>query len=216
MGLFSKKPYDKAESLARASKARAKGRRKAAIAEYRVVLEHSPEDLTIHGKLAPLLAQAGEFPEAWKSFIKAGEAFEKQGFAERALAVYTQAAGVMPWHPKTWKAMARLRLDMGQRADALKALLEGRRHLTRRRQRPEAIELLLVARQIDPEDFALALDLAWLLRKEGRRDEARAILEALVGHHQGHELRLARGELFRMGPTPAAAWRWMRAAVRGR
>ena len=208
MGLFKKKTYDRSETLAAAAKARSKGKPKKAIAEYRKALEHAPDDPAI------LLAQAGEFPAAWKSFIVAGEALEQQGFADRALGVYAQAASVMPWHPKTWKAVARLRLDKGQRADAVKALCEGRDHLTRRQQRPEAIELLLVARQIDADDFELALDLAWLLRKEGRRDECRPILEGLA--HRGGALRRVRGELFRLAPSFGAAWRWLRAALRGR
>jgi tetratricopeptide (TPR) repeat protein len=216
MGLFKKKAYDRSETLAAAAKARSKGKPKKAIAEYRKALEHAPDDPAIHGKLAPLLAQAGEFPAAWKSFIVAGEALEQQGFADRALGVYAQAASVMPWHPKTWKAVARLRLDKGQRADAVKALCEGRDHLTRRQQRPEAIELLLVARQIDADDFELALDLAWLLRKDGRRDECRPILEDLAQKHHGGALRRVRGELFRLAPSFGAAWRWLRAVLRGR
>jgi hypothetical protein len=112
--------------------------------------------------------------------------------------------------------VARLRLDKGQRADAVKALCEGRDHLTRRQQRPEAIELLLVARQIDADDFELALDLAWLLRKDGRRDECRPILEDLAQKHHGGALRRVRGELFRLAPSFGAAWRWLRAVLRGR
>jgi tetratricopeptide (TPR) repeat protein len=216
MGLFRKKGYDRAETLASAAKARGKGKPKKAIAEYKKALEHSPDDPAIHGKLAPLLAQAGDFPEAWKSFLVAADALEKQGFADRALGVWAQASALMPWHPKTWKAIARLRLEKGQRADALKALLDGRKHLTRRAQRPEAINLLVKAREIDPEAFAPALDLARLLRKEGRPSEARPILDELVEKHRGRELRLARGEQLRLSPGFGAAWRWLRAALRGR
>jgi tetratricopeptide (TPR) repeat protein len=216
MGLFRKKPYDRSQTLANAAKARAQGRPKKAIAEYQRALEHSPDDPAIHGKLAPLLAQAGDFGDAWRSFIVSADAFEKQGFVDRSLAVYAQAASAMPWHAKTWEAVARLRLEKGQRADALKALLEGRAHLTRRAERPDAIGLLLVARQIDPEAFSLAIDLARLMRKEARHDEARPLLESLVEKHEGRQLRLARGELFRLAPSPPAAWRWLRAALKGR
>ncbi len=216
MGLFRKKSFERSETLASAARARARGRPKKAIAEYRRALEHAPNDPAIHQKLAPLLAQAGDFRGAWQSFIVSAEAFEKRGFADRALAVYTQAASAMPWHSKAWVALARLRLDKGQRPDALKALLEGRAHLKRRVQRPEAIELLLVARQIDREDFSLAIDLARLLRKEARRDEARALLESLVEKQQRRPLRLVRKELFLLAPSLGSAWRWLRAAMKGR
>ena len=209
MGLFDNKPVGRQERLAAAGKARAKGRYKKAIAEYRRVLAEQNNDPGTHAKLAPLLAKVGDYPGAWRSFVAAGERWFEQGFVEKALAVYLQATQTMPWHPKTWKAAARMMLAKGRRADAFRVLLEGRDGLRRRSQRPEAIELLTVAVQIDDSDFEVMLDLARLLRKVGRADEARVVLERLAERGEGTQRKRLRREYFSLGPSAQTAWRWL-------
>ena len=216
MGLLSKKPVARQDRLAAAAKARAKGRYAKAIAEYRQALLERPDDPATNTRLAPLLAKVGDYPGAWACFVTAGERFFDTGFVDRAASVYTQAAQAMPWHPKTWKALARMHLARGRRADAFKALVNGRRHLGRRTQRPEAIELLTVARQIDPTDFEVSLDLARLLRKQKRTKEAREVLDAIAEDRKGGELRRVRREYFALAPSLSTAWRWLRGGTRSR
>jgi hypothetical protein len=78
--------YDRADSLARASKALGRGRRKQAIAEYRRVLEQEPGNPVILAKLAPLLAETKQLAEAGATWSAAGKQYENQGFPEKALA----------------------------------------------------------------------------------------------------------------------------------
>jgi tetratricopeptide (TPR) repeat protein len=209
MGIFARKTVGRQERLAAAGRARAQGRYKKAIAEYRKALAEQMDDAATHAKLGPLLAKIGDFPGAWGSFVAAGERYFEQGFVDKAFAVYLQATQAMPWHPKTWKAAARMLLDKGRRADAFKLLLEGRGHLRRRGQRPEAIELLTVAAQVDDTDFAVMLDLARLLRKEGRVDDALLVLNKLAQRHEGAERKRVRREYFALGPSARTAWRWL-------
>ncbi|MGC4114770.1 MAG: tetratricopeptide repeat protein [Myxococcales bacterium] len=209
MGLFSKQPVGRQERLAAAGRARAAGHTKKAIAEYRRALAEQPDDPTAHAKLAPLLAKVGDYPEAWGEFVAAGERWFEQGFVEKALAIYLQATEALPWHPKAWKAAARMMLDKGRRADAFKLLLHGRAFMARRSQRPEAIELLSVAVQIDDSDFEVMLDLARLYRKVGRKDDAQAVLGKLAERVEGPPLRRVRREYFALGPSVRTAWRWL-------
>jgi tetratricopeptide (TPR) repeat protein len=58
--------------------------------------------------------------------------------------------------------------------------------------------------------------LARLLRRQQRRADARALLEELAPRLSGQDLRRVRRALFWIAPTPAAGWRWLRAALRGR
>ena len=209
MGLFSKQVVGRQERLAAAGRARAAGRYKKAIAEYREALAEQGDAPATQAKLAPLLAKVGDYPGAWGAFVAAGERYFDQGFVEKALAVYMQATVAMPWHPKTWKAAARMLLDKGCRADAYQLLLEGRSHLTKRSQRPEAVELLQVAVKLDDADFEVMLDLARLCRKLGRADEARGVLDRLAQHCEGPALRRVRREYFALGPSARTAWRWL-------
>ncbi|HEY3451648.1 MAG TPA: tetratricopeptide repeat protein [Myxococcales bacterium] len=209
MGLFGRQDIGRQERLAAAGRARAKGRYKKAIAEYREALAQQPDDPATHAKLGPLLAKVGDFPGAWGAFVAAGERYFDQGFVEKSLAVYLQAAEAMPWHPKTWKAAARMLLDKGRRADAYKLLLDGRDHLRRRSQRPEAIELLVVAVKLDDSDFEVMIDLARLHRKVDRADDALEVLNTLAQRSKGAQLKRVRREYFALGPSARTAWRWL-------
>jgi tetratricopeptide (TPR) repeat protein len=213
--IFGRRKYDRADSLARASKAHGRGRRKQAIAEYRRVLEQEPGNPIILSKLAVLLAETRRLPEAREKFMAAGERYEKQGFPEKALAVYVQASAWLPRQVDLWETISGLYLARSLRGDAVAALLEGRRHFRRRKQRAHAIRLLRQATRIQPWHFAATFDLARVLAKTGAKDEADRLRQGLAERTRDTELRRVRGAMFRRRPTPAAAWRWLRAALRG-
>ncbi|MGH7291296.1 MAG: tetratricopeptide repeat protein [Myxococcota bacterium] len=215
MPIFGKRTYDRADSLARASKAHGRGRRKQAIAEYRRVLEQEPGNAIVLGKLAVLLAETRQLSEAREKFNAAGERYEKQGFPEKALAVYMQATGYLPRQIELWETISGLNLARSRRADAVAALLEGRTHFRRRKQRPLAIRLLRQATRIEQWHFAATFDLAHLLVKTGAKAEADRLFRGLCERNRDTELRRVRFAMFRRSPTPASAWRWLRAALRG-
>jgi len=213
--LFGRRTYDRADSLARASKALGRGRRKRAIAEYRRVLEQEPGNPVILAKLAALLAETKQVAEAGEKFNAAGKRYENQGFPEKALAVYLQATTYLPRSFELWETISGLNLARARRADAIAALLEGRKHFRRRKQRPLAIRLLRGAVRIEPWHFDATLDLAHLLTKSGARAEADRLYQGLCERTRDTRLRRVRGAMFRRSATPAAFWRWLRAALRG-
>jgi len=215
VALFGRRTYDRADSLARASKALGRGRRKQAIAEYRRVLEQEPGNPVILAKLAALLAETRQLAEAGEKWNAAGKGYENQGFPEKALAVYTQATTYLPRSLELWETISGLNLARSRRADALAALLEGRRHFRRRKQRPLAIRLLRGAVRIEPWHLEATLDLARLLAKSGGRAEADRLYQGLCERKRDKHLRRVRGAMFRRSPNPAALWRWLRAVLRG-
>ena len=215
MPIFGKRTYDRADSLARATKALGRGKRRQAIAEYRRVLEQEPRNPVILAKLATLLAETRRLDEAGEKWAAAGKQFENQGFPEKALAVYAQAASYLPRRLELWETMAGLYLARSRRADAISALLEGRTHFRRRKQRPLAIRLLRGAVRIEPWHLEATLDLARLLAKSGGRPESDRLYKGLCEHKRGAHLRRVRGAMFRRSPTPGALWRWLRAALLG-
>lgn len=216
MPLFRDKThYDRAHSLDRAAKLSGKGRKKKAIEEYRKVLAHEPENAGILTKVAVLEAEMRHYQEAWQFFVRAAESWKKQGFVDRQYAVYKQAAGYMPREVELWETLARLDIERGKAPDAVRVLLEGRKHFAGRKLREYAIRLLRAATKIEPWHFEATFDLATLLKKEGNKREAIRLFEGLAERSRGKKLRRVRGALFSLSPSPAAAWRWTRAAVRG-
>jgi tetratricopeptide (TPR) repeat protein len=215
--LFRQKaPPTRSEVIADADKARSKGKLKKAIAGYRKALELEPGDPVVHGKLAPLLARANQTEAALESFHAAAKGHLDKGFADKALAVYTQAADTLPYHLNLWQQLSQLNLTKGRRADAVRVLLRGRLYFRRKNERREAVTLLKEALALDAELFEPKLDLARLLALQGQRAEALALLEPMVKGLTGKMLRQVRWTLARVSPGLGAYWRWLRAALRGR
>ncbi len=211
--LFTRhKSYDRFAILADAENARAKGRARKAIAEYRKILKIDPTDHEIHGKIAPLLAKRRQRREAWSSFVAAGDGYIRDGYEDKALAVYMQAARYMPRQIEVWENIAKLQVERERRPDAIKALLEGSLHFRSRKLRTQGLRLLRRAVEIEPGHFEASFQLAKGLAKAGEKKEAQWLLEGLGNWARGRSRRRVRTRLFWMSPTPAAALRWLVAA----
>jgi tetratricopeptide (TPR) repeat protein len=214
--LFARRAhYDRLRILGDAARAQRKGRRKKAIALYRQVLECEPENPDLHRKLAPLLARTRKPDEAWASYRRAVEGLVRLGFVERAIGVYREAAGFLPREEGVWLGLAGLEAKRGRRADALQALLAGRRQLRSRKDRPRAIRLLARARELVPACFEASFDLAGLLARSGQRARSIFLLNELAASASGRELRRVRARQLRISPGPRAAWRWLVAFAAG-
>ncbi|MDY7225048.1 tetratricopeptide repeat protein [Hyalangium rubrum] len=214
--LFRQKaPPTRSELITHADVARSKGRLKKAIAGYRKALELEPQDPVVHGKLAPLLARTNEPEAALGSFHAAAKGHLDKGFADKALAVYTQAAETFPQRISLWQQVAKMNMEKGRRPDAVRMLLRGRLYLNRKEERREAITLLKEALTLDPDLFEPKLDLARLLARQGQRAEAMALLDPMVKGLTGKLLRRVRWAQARVSPGLGAYWRWLRAATRG-
>lgn len=210
-----RKPYSRTEILETASKAQTRGKTNKAIAGYMSLLKTNPNDYAVHGKVAPLLAKEKRFGPAWSSFKAAGEGYLLGGFGDMALGIYIQATRCMPMEIETWKAVSKLQLNRGLKADSVNTLLNGHRHFRRRALRPAAVYMLRKAWKIIPWHFEVTFELARLLAKTGKKEEALRLLGDLERHEGRSNLRRIRGAIFKISPTPGSAWLWLRAAVRG-
>ncbi len=213
---WSKRPSTRVELIAVADVARARGRRKQAIAGYRRVLETNPMDLTVHAKLAPLLAASGDRDGALVSFRTAADGQAKAGFHERALSLFIQAAEHYPDEEPLWPEIARLHLQRGRRAEAVASLTDGAWRLYLARRLAQAERVLRLALQFEPYDGDATAILARTLARAGRRDEAVALLEGLAARTRGRRHRAVRGLLFRVQPSLGTLWEWLRAGAGGR
>lgn len=210
MPFWRRKPYSRTETLAAADKARAAGRARKAVALYRKVLANDPGDATVHGKIAPLLAQSKkERGEALASFELAAQGHLKAGFSDRALAMYVQAASYFPEEVSLWEEIARLNMVRARRVDAVNALIEGGNAIGRTGFRAGGLRLLRKALEIEPWHLEASLALARLLAKEREKEEALALLEDLAERVRGKGRRRVRRAIFRLSFTPANFWRWL-------
>ncbi len=215
MGWFDRTGhYDRSRILDAAAHARARKKRKKAVALYRQVLAVERNNAELHARIAPLLAEIGQDFDAWVSFRIAARACLREGRGDKALAVYREAAGHLPREIQVWQAIARLQVKRGKRSDAVEALLEGASHFRSRGHRPEAVHLLRRAHEIAPWDFEAVAELVRLLAKSDQPEEARRLLEGLEARTSGERLRRVYAAQFRLDGDLRYAWLWLRAAVR--
>lgn len=207
--------YDRTRILEAAVQARARKKRKQAIALYRRVLAVERHNADLHARIAPLLAETGQEFDAWVSFQIAARAGLRDGRVERALAVYREAAIHLPREIQVWQAIARLDFKSGRQRDAVETLIEGACQFRSRWSWPKAISLLRRVHEISPWDFEAVFQLARLLAKSDQREEARRFLDGLQLRSEGEQLRRVHAALFRLEGDPRHAWNWLRCAVRG-
>jgi hypothetical protein len=214
MRLFSNTSfYDRSRILDAATRARAKKKNARAIELYRWVLAVEPQSREIHAKLAPLLAEAGQHFDAWCSFKAVARGCLREGHADKALAIYREAALYLPREVQAWEAVARLKHKRGFEREAVETLLEGSRCFGTRWLRPQAIHLLRLARDLDPWNFEVVLELARLLASTLQQHEAQILLNGLARRSSDERLRRVRAAQFRLSPSLISAWRWIRAAL---
>jgi tetratricopeptide (TPR) repeat protein len=191
--------------------------RKKTIARYRKVLEQEPGNDMARLRLGDLLAQSEQLAEARNNLLDAARGFERRGFEDKALATYALAVARMPFDEELVGLLVDKHLVRRHHAQAIKVLLETRAKLRAPADRPHAIRLLRRVLEIEPAHVAATLDLATLLARSGHTAEARHLLERLAEAQPRRTMLLRiRGALFRLSPSPASAWRWLRALILGR
>lgn len=216
MGLISRKQsYDRTRLLDQATRARKRGRHKKAVDLYQQVLSVEPRNADLHRKVAPLLARTKKPEESLKSYRYAADELIRGGFIEQAIGIYREAVHNLPPQRDLFIAISDLELERGRRPDAIGALLDGRKRFRHRRDRSEAILLLLRVRKIDRNHLNATLDLATLLAKSGHRDHAIRLLDEQAGRRRGPTLRRVRARHFRLAPGFGTGWRWLQALFRG-
>jgi tetratricopeptide (TPR) repeat protein len=204
-----KKSHDRTELLAQADKSRTRGHRRRAITLYLRLLEQDPNDLTVHGRVAPLLAAEGKVAAAMASFRAAAAGHAAAGYAERGIAMLRQAADHFPEDESLWTEVASLHVMRGRRGDAVAALVAGGEKLLNGRYRPIGAKVLRRALELEPWNVAATILLAKTLARERRRTEAVALLEGLARRTEGEARIQARRLAFRYSPTPGRLWRWL-------
>lgn len=215
MSLFGRKNvYDRRRVLEEASQARARNKRRKAIALYRWVLVVEPNNPELHAKLGPLLAETGQRFDAWRSYQSTARAALREGRGDKALAAYRDAMRRLPREMQAWQSAAHLLAKQGETAEAINTLIEGSRQFRSQFLRPEAVHLLRRARTLEPWHFDAVFELARHLARLDQIEEARILLEGLAHRAGGVALRRVRGAQFWIERSLVSAWHWLISALR--
>lgn len=199
--------------LADAHRARNHGRSRAAIRLYRRILLENPSNLEVALRVAPMLACAGEAFEAWQLYRRVAMEYARERRYHDCLGVYREACRFVPNEFEAWRLCAELQLKLKNADGAFETLIEGRMHFGGPNQRGQAIALLTRAREIEPWDDDVLIDLASLYAATDQPDLAQELLSTLACRVEGGLLRRVRALQLRTTWSPRYAWLWLRATL---
>jgi tetratricopeptide (TPR) repeat protein len=197
--------------LTEAHRARNNGQARAAIRLYRRILVENPRNLEVALRVAPMLAYAGESFEAWQLFRRVAMEYAKEKQYTECLAVYREACRFIPFEFEAWRLCAELQLKLKRPEGAFETLIEGRTRFGRTHTRAQAIALLTRAREIEPWDDHLLIDLAELYAANDQSDLALELLSTLACRVEGTMLRRVRKLQLRLTLSIRYVLLWLRA-----
>jgi tetratricopeptide (TPR) repeat protein len=198
------------ELLSEAHRARNRGQDRAAIRLYRRILIEDPNNLEVALRVAPMLACAGNGFEAWQLYRRAALEYARAKRYTESLAVYKEACRFVPFEFDAWRLCAELQLKLNKSEGAFETLLDGRMNFGTPGTRSQAIALLTRAREIEPWDDHLLLDLADLYAAHDQTDLALELLSTLSCRVSGPLLRRVRRLQLRLTLSIRFAFLWLR------
>jgi len=197
--------------LSEAHRARNSGRERVAIRLYRRILVENPRNFEVALRVAPMLAWAGQAFEAWQLYRRVAREFARTKQFSECLAVYREACRFVPHEFDAWRLCAELQLKMNRADGAFETLVEGRMHFGGPQTGAEAIALLTRAREIEPLDEHVLLDLAHLYAANDQPDVSLELLRGLAPRVFGRTLRRVRWLQWRITFSFRYAYLWLKA-----
>ncbi len=171
--------FDKSKAMRNAERYVAQGKIRAAIAEYRSVVDNDSRDITTLNMLGDLHAKSSDNREAVECYLKVAEHYNKQGFAQKAIAMYNKVSRLQPNSIEVLTKLAELHKGKG-------ALSEAKSHYTtlaeqyeKNGRRMEALAMWKQIALLDPNNTEVCMSLAdSYVREKQNEDAVEAYAEA--------------------------------------
>jgi|CXWL01.1.fsa_nt_gi tetratricopeptide (TPR) repeat protein len=164
--------FDKGKAMRNAERYVAQGKIRAAIAEYRMVVENDPRDIATLNMLGDLLAKNSEKRDAVNCYMQVAEHYNKQGFAQKAIAIYNKVSRIQPDSIDVSAKLAELHKGKGSLSEARSHYTTLAEHYQKHGRRLEALAMYKQIALLDPNNTDVCLNLADSYIREGQRDDA--------------------------------------------
>jgi tetratricopeptide (TPR) repeat protein len=164
--------FDKAKAMRNAERYVSQGKLRAAINEYRGVVDNDPRDIATLNMLGDLLAKNSEKKEAAKCYLQVADHYNAQGFAQKAIAVYNKISRIQPDSIEVSAKLAELHKVKGSLTEARSHYATLAEHYEKSGRRLEALSMYKQIALLDPNNTEVCMSLAESYVREGQRDEA--------------------------------------------
>jgi pilus assembly protein FimV len=216
----------KEKYLLAAQKLIERGQLDKALGELAKVVQDDPKDTRTWLKMAELHAKRGANAEATEIYLRTGDLYTEQGFAQKAVAVYKNVLKLSPGTVPAHLKLGALFKQLGLLSDAVQQLELAAAALLRSDKSVDAVAALRQAVETQPENIVLRVKLAETasqaglideavrefgkaadqLKTEGRTDESLRVVERLLFHQPDNYTKareLAETYIARGSPRPA-------------
>ena len=166
--------FDKTKSMRNAERYLAQGKIQSAISEYKEVVAHDPKDFGTLNMLGDLYTKTLDKQKAVNCYTPVAEHYSKQGFAQKAIAVYNKISKLQPDSIEIFAKLADLYKFKGSINEARAHYAKVAEHYERQGQKVEALEIRKQMASLDPNDTVVYLSLAEAYLAEKQDEEALA------------------------------------------
>ncbi len=164
--------FDKAKAMRNAERFVAQGKIRAAITEYRSVVDNDPRDIATLNMLGDLYAKNAEKKEAVKCYLQVADHYNTQGFAQKAIAIYNKISRIQPDSIEVSAKLAELHKGKGSLAEARSHYTTLAEHYQKNGRRLEALAMYKQIALLDPNNTDVCLNLADSYIRENQKDDA--------------------------------------------
>lgn len=148
------------------------GKIRAAIGEYKQVVEHDPKDFGTLNMLGDLYAKNADKKEAVECFTRVADYYGKQGFAQKAIAVYNKISRLKPDSPEITAKLAELYRSKGSFAEARIHYAALAEQFERVGKKIEALSVWKQIAELDPHNSEVYQKIGHSFLEENQKDEA--------------------------------------------
>ena len=164
--------FHKARALQEAEKSVAQGKIAQAIKQYQDILDNDPSDVSLLNTIGDLYIRDRNITEGLRQFHRLAEAYVREGFNVKAIAIYRKISKVDPNSIETLLKLADLYQLQGLSREAREQYLQAVEFFKKRKQTERVLEVLQKLVQLDPENLNFRNRLAAECEQAGKREDA--------------------------------------------
>ena len=164
--------FDKAKAMRNAERFVAQGKIRAAISEYRAVVDNDPRDIATLNMLGDLHAKNAEKREAVSCYLQVADHYNTQGFSQKAIAIYNKISRIQPESIEVSAKLAELHKGKGSLSEARAHYTTLAEHYQKNGRRLEALAMYKQIALLDPNNTDVCMNLADSYMRENQKEDA--------------------------------------------
>lgn len=164
--------FDKTKAMRNAERYLSQGKIRNAIGEYKQVVDHDPKDYVTMNMLGDLYIKASEQRAAVGCYTSVAEYYSKQGFAQKAIAIYNKISKLEPGSVSVSEKLAELYKMKGSITEARSHYAMLAEHYQSRGRKIEALAMWKQIALLDVNNTEVYLRLAESYIKENQTEDA--------------------------------------------